>query len=223
MPPPITTTSRPIGSTDLSSACRRSAMKSTASRTCDLSSPSVAQRVDARPGRCRGTPRHGPARKRVQRQVAPQRLAVLDRDAADLQQPVDLGLREVAGRLVGGDAVFVQPAGLGPRVVEHHVMPVHRQPVRAGQSRRPRPHHRHPLARRRRAGEGMHALRHQRVGGKALQPPDLHRLALGRLAHAGLFAQLSRSGRPGRTCRPGCSGPRSSAPPPRACRSRSGG
>jgi hypothetical protein len=35
----------------------------------------------------------------------------------------------------------------------------------------------------------MHALRHQRVGGVALQPADLDRLALGRLAHAGLLAQ----------------------------------
>jgi hypothetical protein len=35
----------------------------------------------------------------------------------------------------------------------------------------------------------MHARRHQRVGGVALQPPDLDRLALGDLAHAGLLAE----------------------------------
>ncbi|OIQ75317.1 hypothetical protein GALL_430180 [mine drainage metagenome] len=35
----------------------------------------------------------------------------------------------------------------------------------------------------------MPALRHHCIGGKALQPPDLHRLALCRLAHTDLFAQ----------------------------------
>ena len=68
-------------------------------------------------------------------------------------------------------------------------MAPHRQPVRAGKPRRPRTHHGDALAGRRGTLERMHARRHQTVGGVALQRADLHRLALGRLAHAGLLAE----------------------------------
>ena len=39
------------------------------------------------------------------------------------------------------------------------------------------------------AARVVQTLRHRHVGGKALQAADLDRLALGGLAHAGLFAQ----------------------------------
>ena len=61
---------------------------------------------------------------------------------------------------------------------------------------------------RRRAGERMPAPRHQRVGGEALQPADLHRLALGRLAHAGLLAQRLGRADPRAHAARGCSAPR---------------
>ena len=46
--------------------------------------------------------------------VAAERLAVLDRDAADRGDVVDLGLGKIVGALVGGDAVFVEAAGFRP-------------------------------------------------------------------------------------------------------------
>ena len=124
-----------------------------------------------------------------QRQVAAKHLAGLDADAADLQQPLDLALRKTARRLVGGKAKFIEPPRLGPGVEYHDLMPLHRQPVRRRQARRPRPHHGHRFPRRPGAGKGMDALGHQRIGGKPLQAANLDRLALGGFAHAGLFAQ----------------------------------
>ena len=62
-----------------------------------------------------------------------------DLDAADGEQPVDLLLRKTAGRLVAGDAVFVQAAELLFGVEQHHRMAQHRQPVRARQPGRPPP------------------------------------------------------------------------------------
>ncbi len=71
-------------------------------------------------------------------------------------------------------------------------MPLHRQTVRTGQPGWPCPYNGDGLASRRRAGEGMQPGRHQTVGRIALQPPDIDRLALGNLAHAGLFAERLR-------------------------------
>ncbi len=68
-------------------------------------------------------------------------------------------------------------------------MAFHRQPVGAGEARRPRPDHRDTFARGRGPPEGMLVPRHERVGGMTLQLPDLDRLALGLHAHAGLFAE----------------------------------
>ena len=68
-------------------------------------------------------------------------------------------------------------------------MPLHRQPMRAGQTRRACAHDRDTLVRRGCALKRMGVLRHQPVGGIALQASDFDRLALGDLAHADLFAQ----------------------------------
>ena len=45
----------------------------------------------------------------------PEALPRPQRDAADAEQPVDLGLGEAVHRLVGGDAELVEPAALGAR------------------------------------------------------------------------------------------------------------
>ena len=110
-------------------------------------------------------------------------------NAADFQQPIHLAGGKVIGGFVGGNAVFVQTARFGARLEYLHLMAQHRQAVRARQPRRPRPHNRHFAPRGRRAGEGVNALVHQRIGGIALQRADFDRLALGHLAHAGPLAQ----------------------------------
>ena len=125
----------------------------------------------------------------AQHHIAPQSLAMFDPYPTDFQQPIHLGLGKILHRLVGCDAVFVQATRLGPRIKHHHIMPVQRQPVRTRQPRRPRPHHRHLFSCCSCPRKRMHAFGHQRIRCKPLQPPDFHRLALCRLAHAGLFAQ----------------------------------
>ena len=123
------------------------------------------------------------------RAVAAQLPVLQHRDAADLQKPGHLFRRKAARRFIRGDAIFIQPARFQPRVINGDLVAQHRQPMRAGQTRRPRPHHGHGFFRARRAGEGMLARRLQRVGGKTLKRADLDRLALGRFAHAGALAQ----------------------------------
>ena len=66
---------------------------------------------------------------------------------------------------------------------------MHGQPVRAGQTRRPCPDDRHALAGPGRTFEGLLALGHRVIGGKALQAANLDRLAFGSFADTGLFAQ----------------------------------
>ena len=66
----------------------------------------------------------------------PSALPLLDRDAADRGDVVDFGLREIVGALVGGDAVFVEAAGLRPRLEDGDVMAVAREPVRGGEAGR---------------------------------------------------------------------------------------
>ena len=126
----------------------------------------------------------------VERDVPAKRLAGLDGDAADLHQPVDLGLGKVVRRLVGSDPVLVEATSLAPGVVDRDVMAMHRQPVRRRQACRPRAHNCNRLAGPGRAGKGMDTLGHHGVGGIALEPADLDRFALGHFAHADLFAQL---------------------------------
>ena len=126
----------------------------------------------------------------VEREVAAQLLLGAHLDAADGQQPLHFLLREVARRLVAGQAIFVEAAQLGPRIEQHHVMPAHGQAMRAGQARRARAHHSHALAR------GCGALEQRRprlgkegIGGVALQRADLDRFVFIGVAHAGLLTQ----------------------------------
>ncbi|MPL84611.1 hypothetical protein SDC9_30576 [bioreactor metagenome] len=111
-------------------------------------------------------------------------------DAADLQEPGDLARGEIVGRLVGGDAVFIEPAELRLRLVEHHLVALEREPVRTGKPRGPAAHHRDRAPGGRAGSEGMALLLKQRIGGKALQQADLDRLALGLHPHAGALAQV---------------------------------
>ena len=53
------------------------------------------------------------------------------------EDEVHLALGEIVDRLVGGDAVFVEPAGLAARVEDDDVVAVHGEPVRAGEAGRP--------------------------------------------------------------------------------------
>ncbi len=130
------------------------------------------------------------AQKSVQRQIArAQRATVNHFDAADFHQPGHLGLGEIVHGLVAGDAVFVQPAGLWPGIENDHVVALHRQPVRAGKPGGPGPNNCNALARRIGTLVRMRASRHRAVGGIALQAPNLDRLALGGLPHAGLLAE----------------------------------
>ncbi len=68
-------------------------------------------------------------------------------------------------------------------------MAKHRQTVRTGQTRRPRPDNGNPFAGWCCAFKRMHALFHHHIGGIALKAANLDRLAFGHFAHANLFAQ----------------------------------
>jgi hypothetical protein len=125
----------------------------------------------------------------VQVQVAAEGAAMLDLDAADSQQEVDLLQGEVAGQFIFRDAVFVETSGLFACLEHDDVVTQHRQPVRARQPGRAGAHDGNRLARRRtpleRVGGEVRV-----VDGVALQQADLHRLALGIvIAHAGVLAQ----------------------------------
>ena len=115
--------------------------------------------------------------------------ACFDVDPADAEQPVDLRLRVAVDGLVGGDAVFVQPARLVPRIIDHDVMALHRQPVRAGEARGAGADDADGFAGGSGAVERVPVMAHHPVGGEALQAPDLNRFPFRRLAHAGLFAE----------------------------------
>ena len=122
-------------------------------------------------------------------EIAAERLAVLGGNAADRGDVVDLGLGKIVGALVGGNAELVEAAGFRPRLEDRHVMSVARQPVSGGQSGRAGADHGDLPAGRLGTLVELLALLHRDVGGVALQPADLHRLALGDLAHADLLAQ----------------------------------
>ena len=82
----------------------------------------------------RNTASKSPA-KIAEREIAAEHLAGLD-DAADRQDELDLALGEAVDRLVGGDAVFVEPAGLRPGVEYDDVVAVHGEAMGAGEARR---------------------------------------------------------------------------------------
>jgi hypothetical protein len=129
--------------------------------------------------------------QRLQLSRVGQAPAERQRDAADLQQPVELGLRKAAGHLVARQAVLVQPAGCRARIVQRHRMAASRELECAGDAGRPGTHHGDAPAGRRGALEQRgHRPIHHRIDRITLQSPDLDRLALLRHAHADLLAQL---------------------------------
>ena len=79
---------------------------------------------------------------------------------------------EIVRRLVGGDAVFVEPGRLRPRLEDDRPRGRDRQRVRAGEPGRSGADDRDALARRRRAGEGLLPRRHLRVDRVALKQAD---------------------------------------------------
>src|SRR5208282_6837265 len=89
----------------------------------------------------------------------------------------------------GGDAVFIETAGLAARLEDRRLDARDRESVRAGQTSRTRPDDRDALAGRRAALVGRLSAFDHRVGRVTLQEPDADGLAFGGLAHAGLFAQ----------------------------------
>jgi hypothetical protein len=203
MPPPITTTRRPTGSAPRSApgAARRCSRRRPRRRPPLLGAE--AERVDA--GEADGRGRRRRRRGEVgQRDVAAERLAGLDRDAADRQDEIDLGLGEIVRRLVGGDAVFVEPADLRLRVEDDDVVAVHGKAMGAGEPGRPAPTTatRLPVGAARAKGcvPGPSSRRWRsaavRRSGPACLPPSRARRPP---------RTASRSGRRGRTCRRGCS------------------
>ena len=128
--------------------------------------------------------------QRLQADVAPDMGVVPDLDATDGQQPGDLLLCEVIDRLVGGQAVLVEPAGLGIGIEHDDIVALARQAVGAGEAGRTCTHHGHALAGGFCAGEQRRArVGEMGIGGEALQLADLDRLVFVGVAHAGLFAQ----------------------------------
>ena len=110
-------------------------------------------------------------------------------DAADRQDEFGFLLREAVGRLVGGDAIFVEARGFLSRLENRHVMAGDRQRMRAGKAGRAGADDGDPLPGRRSPRVGVLARLHHCVGGVSLQKADSHRLALRRLAHAGFLAE----------------------------------
>src|SRR6218665_3492759 len=134
----------------------------------------------------------------VERHVAPQLLAGAHLDAADRQQPGHLLLREIAGGLVAGQAIFIEAAQFRTRLEQHHGVAAQRQAMGAGQARRPGPDHGHTAARGRCALEQRRPrVGEKGIGGVALQPADRHRLVLMGIAHTGLLAQQFGGADPG--------------------------
>ena len=127
--------------------------------------------------------------QRVERNIGAERDALFDLDAADRQDELGFPRREIVRRLVGGDAVFVEPRGLVSPLEDDRVMAGDRERVRAGQAGRAGADDRDALAAARRARERLLAGRHLRIDRMALKQADAHRLAFGGLAHAGLLAQ----------------------------------
>ena len=186
----MTTTRRPIGSAAGSGAERSSAMKSIASRTPARCSPGMRERMGTRQADGEIDRVVGRAQC-VEPGDAVEPPAELERDPADREQPVDLGLGEVAGHLVRGQAIFVESAAARPGIVDHRFMAEPGQAESARQAGRAGADDGDALAARRGAREERaHRPIHHRVDGIALQPADLDRLALLRHAHADLLAQL---------------------------------
>ena len=121
MPPPMTTTRRPIGSA--AGSARRTQLGDEIDRVAHAGEVLArnAEGVGARQA-------DGEIDRVVGRAQclelgdAVEPPAELERDAADREQPVDLGLGEVAGHLVRRQAVFVESAAARPGIVDHRLV-----------------------------------------------------------------------------------------------------
>ena len=136
-------------------------------------------------------------RKRVELDTGAQRQTVLHLDPADAEDVIHLALGDIIDRLIGGDAIFIEAARLGPGFEDGHRMALHRQGMGAGKACRPGPDHRHRFPRRRALPEDLPAVVEQRIGRMALQAADLHRFMFRRVADTGFLAQLLRRADPG--------------------------
>ncbi|ENN89851.1 hypothetical protein RHSP_80435 [Rhizobium freirei PRF 81] len=148
-----------------------------------------AQRVDA--GKAEAEEDGVILRRQIGKaEIAAERLAVLDLDAADGEHVVDFLLGEVVDRLVGGDAVFVQAAGLFAGIEDSDVMTLDGKTMGTGKTGGAGADDGDLLA----GGFGTRiellVFGHGRIGRIALQPTDFHRALFGRVAHASLLAEL---------------------------------
>ncbi len=112
------------------------------------------------------------------------------------QNVIHLALGEIIDRLIGGDAIFIEPARLLARFEDRHLMAKRCKLVCAGKSRRSSADHRHPPARARTLCENLLAGIEHHVRRMALQPSDLHGLAFRDFANAHLLAQGLRRAHP---------------------------
>ncbi len=108
----------------------------------------------------------------AQCRVAAEHHAGLHLDATHRVQPLHFALSEIFNHLVRRDAVFVQATGLGPGIEERDLVAIKRKTMRAGQSSRASPNHRHVTPCVRCAFEERLAACHRPVGGVTLQCAD---------------------------------------------------
>jgi hypothetical protein len=112
--------------------------------------------------------------------------------ATDAEDVVDFLLREVVDRLVGSNAVFVEPARLRITIEYDGAMPEHGQSMCAGQPGGAGADDRDLLSGVGAALEKLHVVLEYRVRGISLQQPDIDRLLLVQVADTGFFAQHFR-------------------------------
>jgi hypothetical protein len=199
MPPPITTTWRPMGRLPGLSAWRSVAMKSTASCTpCKrLTRHAKLVRVGQTHAQKQGIKVVLQCIKLADGFELPAMCAL---DAANAQQPLHFSLRKVIGRLVAGQAIFVEAASLGLGIKDHHAGGPGGQRVGAGQPRRAGAHHCHFFAADGATGT-LKYLRlgtvHQRVHRMALQAANCHRAVFLGVAHTDRLTQVFGGANPG--------------------------
>ena len=189
-------------------AWRSSAMKSTAGRTPVPCSPPSASSARTPP---RPIPRNTAsksARSSSSVTSRPSRTPVRSSMPPMPSSQSSSAWAKPSDRLVGGDAELVEPAALRPGVDQHHLVPEHRQPVRAGEPGRAGADHRDPPAGRRGArgtdARPSPSARRWRSAAAGRSRPAAPRPPRARRPPR----RASRSGRPARTCRRGCSAPR---------------
>ena len=111
--------------------------------------------------------------QRSERDVAAERDPGLQRDAADIEDEGGLARGEIVRRLVGGDAVFVEPGRLRARLEQRDRVAERRELVGAGKARGSRPDHGNAAPGRRALPVGFSPRCEQRIGSVALQHPIL--------------------------------------------------